>query len=999
MALQPQPISWPITGGLAGDTNPLSVQPGSHLRLDDVKQERTDEWRARQGFDAVTMSPGPVMVGTKADGWVAYQSDADGDTLRFYDPATSTTSFGTSYRDRPANWTRFPINFSRAALAFSTPTAIDCAVSGTTALVKATHFQSNVLAFCRLSTGEQIAPAVTVGPIAGSQVLHSKVGAIGALFVAVFACADGTTQAFVYDATGNFQRSDTVFSGGPAINAYVDVLYYTGTTITIVSKTSANQIRFIEYNPSTGSTATANLTLAIGCTTCLVLLPEPDASGTRFIGTADGTPSVRVLRVTSAGVVSSNEQADAVSGVTQIAGVAYTNGTEWQIVYQLPSGGGVKGCKKSTTIGAAAFVGGTARTDLVLKSSAWREPGTDSMRVVLGINVTATAEIQRTYLEYSFSFIGGNSFTTNEEPQSVLLPLDAWEGPLVNFNSTTPRVTRVSARSFCTALWRSSSESNGTSVYTPDLWHVEYPASAAANVGTLSVGRPVECAGALWFPAGALFAAEPGPSPIHGIPFFPRAPTLVQSTAGGAGLTLLATYQYVMCVEITDQHGRIWRSPLSEPASITLTGANNVVTVTYDPRTMPCLVSSSLVRTAYAKFFRTAGNGSVFQLVSSGILTSSTTTLATADQTTDVALAAGDFLYTNSELETAITPRPAHLATYGDRMWLVNADFRTELWFSKHIRPGHQPEFVGEFAIDFDDEFGDITGIAQLDDKLVVFKRNAIYLVAGDGPEDNGSGSLHSTARVGLDVGAIIGPPTLSTGEEVFFVSERGIFSIDRSARVTWHGEVDDFFCQPTVRTPITVTDIVFARAKNEVRFLYSGGQLVYDRKHQIWYRWAGGLSGYTLSAVVSSNQMLFNSTGALVENASSTTDAGTTYRGTIRSAWIRAGQFGTQIRLYLAFVTGAQVGTNTGVAPKLSIFQNNSDTAIQAFEPANPFPSTVTPIQAEARPGHGRQNCAAFSLQIELPASDGTWRLEQWGAVVGVRGGAEKRPATERWT
>src|SRR5207244_3711506 len=313
---------------------------------------------------------------------------------------------------------------------------------------------------------------------------------------------------------------------------------------------------------------------------------------------------------------------------------------------------------------------------------------------------------------------------------------------------------------------------------------------AAASIGALSVGRPVECAGALWFPSGALFAAEPGPSPIHGVPFFPRAPTLAQSTAGGAGLTLLATYQYVECIEVTDQHGRIWRSPLSNPVSITLTGTNNVVTATYDPRTMPCLISSTLIRAVQAKLFRTAGNGSVFQLSSSTILTSSTTTVVTVDQATDQTLAGNDFLYTYAELETSITPRPAYLATYGDRMWLVNADFRTELWFSKHIRPGHQPEFVAEFAIDFDDEFGDITGIAQLDDKLVVFKRNAIYLVAGDGPEDNGSGSLHSTARVGLDVGAIVGPPTLSTGEEVFFVSDRGIFSIDRSARIAWHAEV-----------------------------------------------------------------------------------------------------------------------------------------------------------------------------------------------------------------
>ena len=996
MPLSRSPVSWPLTGGLAGDSNPLSIQPGSHLRLEDVRQERADEWRARQGFDAVTMSPGPVMVGVSSGGGgVPYLADADGDIMRFYDPGSSQTSYGTSYRDRPANWERMAVSsFNRV-----TPSQIvDCAA--TSSSVMTMSFQGSVLYLATYgkTTKAQLSAPVTIGPtIGGNSVFCGKIGAIGDTYVAVAVDGGNTLTAFVYDATGTFQRTDTLFTGAASIHStLLDILYFSGSTITIVCQTSGNQIRFIEYNPATGSTATANLTLAVSVSSALSLLSDPDASGTRFVAASfGGVPSTRVLRVTSAGAITSNEQAEAIVS-SYIAGVAYTNGTEWQIVYQ--TAGGLKGCKKSTTIGTPAFVGVTARTDMTLKSSAWREPGTDPMRVLLGINVTPSAESQYTYLEYSFSFTGGNAFTTNEEPQSILLPLDAWNGP--SSGNALPRVQRDSSRSFWTSLVRRASTLNQASFYAVDIWHANYPASAAANVGQLSVGRPTECASALWFPSGMLFSFEPGPCPSHGVPFFPRSPSsLSQSTVGGSRLTLLSTYQYVVVLVVTDRKGRIWRSPLSEPTSITLTGANDTVSGTYDNTTMPCIAETAQVRSVTACLFRTAGNGSVFQLAATNSALSPSVPWSWVDSISDATLAGNDFIYTLSELETAITPRPAYLATYGDRFWLVNADFRTELWFSKHIRPGHQPEFVGEFVIDFDDEFGDITGIAQLDDKLVVFKRNAIYLVGGDGPEDNGAGSLHSTARVGLDVGAIIGPPVVSTGEEVFFVSDRGIFSIDRSARITWHSPVDDFFCQPTVRTPIVVTDIVFSRTKNEVRFLYSGGELVYDRKHQIWYRWTGGLSGYTLSAVVGGNQMLFKSTGALVENETSTTDAGTTYRGLLRSAWVRAGQFGTQMRLYRAFVTGAQIGTNTGVAPKLTIFQNNSDDPVQSFEPANPFPSTETPIQAEARPGHGRQNCSAFSLQIELPASDRTWRLEQWGAVVGVRGGAEKRPATERWT
>src|SRR6185295_12949786 len=346
MALRPQPVSWSLTGGLAGDSNPLSVQPGSHLRLDDVKQERADEWRARQGFDAVTMSPGPVQVGAKADGGLAYLADTDGDVMRFYDSGTSTTSYGASLRDRPANWTRYSVNYQRSTGAAS---SLDVAVTPTAVAVKNAFVFPHVLTFFRKSTMEQIAPAVTLLSTAN----YARVAALGSLFVVVMGCTDGTTRAVVYDSAGNQQRSDTISgAGGHATVSWVDVMYYTGSTITIVARTAANQIRFIEYNPSTGSTATANLVIAVTCDNWLSLLSEPDGSGVRYVAVSNTSPSTRVLRVTSAGAVTTDEQAEAIAS-TSMAGVAYTNGTEWQIVYQ--TAGGPKACKKSTTIGAAAF--------------------------------------------------------------------------------------------------------------------------------------------------------------------------------------------------------------------------------------------------------------------------------------------------------------------------------------------------------------------------------------------------------------------------------------------------------------------------------------------------------------------------------------------------------------------------------------------------------------------------------------------------------------------
>src|SRR5947207_913194 len=62
MPLQKQTISWPLTGGLDTKTGPLSVAPGSFLTLDDVRQERVNEWRSRAGSSHVASDDVPESV-------------------------------------------------------------------------------------------------------------------------------------------------------------------------------------------------------------------------------------------------------------------------------------------------------------------------------------------------------------------------------------------------------------------------------------------------------------------------------------------------------------------------------------------------------------------------------------------------------------------------------------------------------------------------------------------------------------------------------------------------------------------------------------------------------------------------------------------------------------------------------------------------------------------------------------------------------------------------
>src|SRR3954471_5610447 len=62
MALEKQTISWPLTGGLDTKTSPISVVPGSFLTLDNVRQQRSNEWRPRPGTSHVTNDDVPEDV-------------------------------------------------------------------------------------------------------------------------------------------------------------------------------------------------------------------------------------------------------------------------------------------------------------------------------------------------------------------------------------------------------------------------------------------------------------------------------------------------------------------------------------------------------------------------------------------------------------------------------------------------------------------------------------------------------------------------------------------------------------------------------------------------------------------------------------------------------------------------------------------------------------------------------------------------------------------------
>lgn len=990
--LIPQPISWPLIGGLDTDTGPLSVVPGSHLDLSDCTQERKDEWRARYGFASSAQDSLPngiaPLIGKLGDAGIV----ALNQKLATYQPSLTSNRWSQAPGITSADdITRIPVMSTDNPI-------IGFAQAG------------NIYVVASL---DSISPAIGIFdalgkthvkvPLTAGLYIRARCAATSGKLVAYLASTAGNLVAYVIDAaTGVVTGPTTIKTGTHASVPYMDAMWDgSSATITVVVRlASGNNTRFIEHNPSTGALATDVTLAGAQSSSALSLGQDYSASGTRFVmasATAPDSPQTVMLRVNSAGTILQSDTGS-FNPAQSMTGVGYNSGSYYDMVWQDLSGLAYITWRDGSGLHTTLFLGNLDAVDPniagTIDGQAWSFDGVN-YQFLMGIHSSSTADPQDSWVIVSLALGGGSGGIVE---QSRITPLQGAPnlGASTSTRSAPYQRVRVSSHSSKWALpvLVSYALSSGvaTRKYSIDIFSQQIMGSSDIGVA-LNHGTPVQYNQTSFVPGNSPGFIDEGVFVSLGLSAPPPAPLSATQTTGG-GLTALATYSYVYTIETIDSDGNIWRSPPSVPVSYTLTGANNQIVFA---NRMPCIQHPVIRYTI--KQYRTAANGSVYRLLNSvsGSVGATVITYGFNDVVSDASIGASEVLYTTGELATAITPRFSHMALFGDRLWGINADFRTELWPSKNLRPGRQPEFVAEGTVDIDDNYGDLTGIIGLDGNGVAFKQNAIYFITGDGLTDAGSGQAHNYQQVATGIGAIPGSPLVVAGDKVYFVSSRGIHSIDRGANVAYAGAgIDKWFNQPQIATPETVYDAVFMPKQNEVRFVTTNYVFVFDLKYQTWVRYS--LAGFRRCLNINDAMVLFKMDGTVWRegDASQTTDNGTPYNGIIRSAWIRPTTFG-QIRLYRGLVLGERTGGGGNVTPTMQIYEDNSDTPVQSFTPPTPVMDGTLVVQAEARPQ--RQNCSAFSLQVTLPPSDTTFRLAKWGAEIGVRGGrAQKQPAGNSW-
>ena len=197
---------------------------------------------------------------------------------------------------------------------------------------------------------------------------------------------------------------------------------------------------------------------------------------------------------------------------------------------------------------------------------------------------------------------------------------------------------------------------------------------------------------------------------------------------------------------------------------------------------------------------------------------------------TSRALASG-YLYTDGGiLEAQASPSPVSITSTRDRLWLISADNRRQLYYTKPLESLTAPEFNSALTVDIPADAGEGVVVLTVDDKPVVLCERGIYAITGDGPNALGTQGDFVPQVVQSDTGCLDKNSTAKCDYGAFFQGERGIYLLDRGLSVSLVSQgVQD-------RAQTSITKAVAVPREQQIRFAHvGGGILVYHYALKAW--------------------------------------------------------------------------------------------------------------------------------------------------------------------
>lgn len=339
------------------------------------------------------------------------------------------------------------------------------------------------------------------------------------------------------------------------------------------------------------------------------------------------------------------------------------------------------------------------------------------------------------------------------------------------------------------------------------------------SLSTAEIGNNLHIAGGfLWLYDGI--------KPVeHGFNVWPEDVRGTNSSTVSGNLSP-QQYYYQVTYEWTDGQGNIHRSAPSIPKGVLSTGANNQNTLVIPTLRLTYKVTPNKVRIVIYRWSTAQQNYYQITSVTSPLLNDTTIDQVTyVDNSSDSSILGNNLIYTTGGvIEDIGAPATSIVTLFDTRLWLVDSEDPNLLWYSKQVIEATPVEmsdlstyFVSPTA-SAQGNTGPITALSPMDDKLIIFKANAIYYINGVGPDNTGSNNQYSQATyITSTVGSVDQSSLVLTPQGLMFQSDKGIWLVGRDLSTKYLGAAVESFNDKLVTSALCIP------GTNEVRFTIDG--------------------------------------------------------------------------------------------------------------------------------------------------------------------------------
>lgn len=208
------------------------------------------------------------------------------------------------------------------------------------------------------------------------------------------------------------------------------------------------------------------------------------------------------------------------------------------------------------------------------------------------------------------------------------------------------------------------------------------------------------------------------------------------------------------------------------------------------------------------------------------------------DKQPDASILGNVILYTTGGVvEDIAAPACSVQTLFKSRLVLVDSEDPNLLWYSKQVIENTPVEMSDLFTIyvaptiSAQGSTGPITALSAMDDKLIIFKKDAIYYLTGDGPDNTGANSDFSNPIfITSTVGCSNQQSIVFMPQGLMFQSDKGIWLLGRDLSTNYIGAPVEAFNNALVESALNVP------ATNQVRLTLNNGiTLMYDYYYGQW--------------------------------------------------------------------------------------------------------------------------------------------------------------------